>query len=111
MARLEKASDEVIRRILVTLCEDDEEIEKKALTCLDAYATEKYRSHLDGSERQQDGTAGTKRKADESLPEVYLCRQCGEGFLEEYNNDRACFHHPGSRALIPVLDIEHLTDI
>ncbi|OIW29741.1 hypothetical protein CONLIGDRAFT_343303 [Coniochaeta ligniaria NRRL 30616] len=101
VARLEKASNEVVRRILTSLCESDAEIEKKVIACLDAFVSElgEYGSHLDGSERQQESEAGTKRKADESLPEVYICRQCGKGFLEEHNNDGACFHHPGYLAV------------
>lgn len=95
VTRLEKASNEVIRRVLTALCESDAEIEEKASACLDAFTSEHYRSHVDGSERQQELKAATKRKADESLPEVYLCRNCGEGFIEEHNGDRACFHHPG----------------
>ncbi|KAB5575651.1 hypothetical protein GE09DRAFT_1281479 [Coniochaeta sp. 2T2.1] len=92
--RLEKVSDEALRRVLTALCESDPDIEKKASKCLDAFISDEYRSHLDGSERQE-ATAGTKRKADESLPEVFVCQNCGDGFLEEHNDDEACFHHPG----------------
>ncbi|KAH8908894.1 hypothetical protein BR93DRAFT_976991 [Coniochaeta sp. PMI_546] len=99
VTRLEKASNEVIRRVLTALCESDAEIEEKASACLDAFTSDHYRSHVDGSERQQELKAATKRKADESLPEVYICRNCGEGFLEEHNGDRACFHHPGYLAV------------
>lgn len=97
LERLDKASDEVIRRVLSALCESDDDIREKASRCLAAFESEKkYESHVDGSERQQS-TTGTKRKAGESLPEVYMCENCGDGFLEEHNDDRACFHHPGSR--------------
>jgi len=99
LERLDKASDEVIRRVLTALCESDHDIRKKASKCLDAFESEKkYESHIDGSERQQatGSGSGTKRKAEQALPEVYICENCGDGFLEEHNSDEACFHHPGS---------------
>jgi hypothetical protein len=94
--RLNKASDEVIRQVLTALCESDNDIREKASKCLDAFESEEmYQSHVDGSERQR-AAAGIKRKAEEAIPEVYICENCGEGFLEELNNDKACFHHPGT---------------
>ena len=104
VTRLEDASDDVVRRVLKTLCESDPDIENKASSCLDAFMLDAYRTHLDGSERQRV-TAGNKRKVDESLPEVYICKNCGAGFLEEQNYDSACFHHPGMRTLSTALPV------
>lgn len=112
--RLENASDAVVRRILTALCETDPTISERVIACLDAFESEEYRSHLDGSERQQEAPKpGTKRKAGEDVPKVYICGQCGEGFLEERNNDRACFHHPGTeRSLVVFPSISScVTDI
>lgn len=105
--RLEKASDAVVRRILTALCETDPKTSETVIACLDAFASEEYQSHLDGSERrqQEDPKPGTKRKAEEDVPKVYICGQCGEGFLEEHNNDRACFHHPGTERSLVVIPL------
>ncbi|OIW29740.1 hypothetical protein CONLIGDRAFT_643807 [Coniochaeta ligniaria NRRL 30616] len=79
MAQIESASDQMCRKILTALC-DDPKIRQKAFSCLRAYQPK----------------PGTKRKAVEAPPEVYLCKYCGDAFLEENNIDtEACCHHPG----------------
>lgn len=95
MSRLERAPNEVIRRILTALCEKDPETEKKALKCLIALA-----KYYDKSEGRAEISTDTKRKADGPIPEVHLCKNCDEGFLEEDNKDDACCYHPGTILLV-----------
>lgn len=89
-SRLDSAPNEVIRQILRAVCEKDPVIKKKALNCLDQYA-----EYYDESERQEEVTVGTKRKAQPPFPIVHLCVNCGEAFLEEENEDDACCYHEG----------------
>jgi hypothetical protein len=100
MSLLDRVPDEVIRKIFTALCEKDPETEKKALKCLKAFA--KYNKKK--SEQQAEVSADTKRKAEGPLPDVHLCENCDEGFLEEDNEDDACCYHPG--AMMDTYNIE-----
>ena len=91
MAHLDAVSDEVCRKILKVLCETDTDIKKKAFSCLWAY---KNNGRFVAA-RAQGNTSGIKRKAVETVPEVKVCKNCGDGFLEENNDDEACAYHPG----------------
>jgi hypothetical protein len=106
MARLSEVSDQVCRKILTALCEVDADIKTKAFSCLWAYKDNDRPRTSEG----QESTVGAKRKVDDALPELFICKKCGDGFLEEDNEDEACFYHPGTPSPVP-LCCEDLADM
>lgn len=99
MVHLETVSDEVCRKILTTLC-NDPKIKERVFSCLWLYKDKDQKTHSIASAAQEGPSTGiddgTKRKAEASLPDAYMCRYCGDDFLEEDNTDpEACSHHPG----------------
>ncbi|KAH8908893.1 hypothetical protein BR93DRAFT_966919 [Coniochaeta sp. PMI_546] len=93
MARFHKASDATVRRVLTALCERDPETEMRALRYLGALEA-----------RTAAEVASKKRKVEEEPPEINLCKNCGETFVDDGRDARAppCCSHPGT--LVPCND-------
>ncbi|OIW29739.1 hypothetical protein CONLIGDRAFT_343301 [Coniochaeta ligniaria NRRL 30616] len=108
IAELDHVSGQVCRNILKALCEANPEFHHQARICLWEYGRLQdalsHDSPEDALRRPNvfQVKTGTKRKADESVPELRTCKKCGWGFLDEFNKSgEACCSHPGSLVVDP----------
>lgn len=81
--RLKNAPEHIVRTILRTICHEDSDIKPR---------TSDYLDKFDAMLADTTSSSG-KRKA--SGPEITLCVNCENPFIEAENSDAACLYHPG----------------
>ncbi|KAI8954489.1 hypothetical protein F4801DRAFT_533397 [Xylaria longipes] len=96
MQRLSNIPEAKAKSILLALCSDNSQLERRALQFLDHIDARQH--HVAAGDHQR----GTKRKAG---PPIKICVQCQDAFYEEENGDKACRYHDGE------LDVDYDSDV